>query len=84
LVHSPRRQRVHVSVGWLKGRPTVTISDRGPGMPELGGASPATLRHGLGLYIARRVIDAHGGDLWFESRPRGGTRCRIALGGRAG
>ena len=34
---------------------------------------------GLGLSIARDVIQAHGGSLWLEDSPLGGLRCRISL-----
>jgi signal transduction histidine kinase len=34
---------------------------------------------GLGLYICRRVVDAHGGEIRFESTPGGGTTFVIAL-----
>lgn len=34
---------------------------------------------GLGLYIARAVVDLHGGRLWFEARPGGGTVFHLTL-----
>ncbi|NMO21337.1 HAMP domain-containing histidine kinase [Pyxidicoccus fallax] len=34
---------------------------------------------GLGLALARRIVDAHGGTLALESRPGGGTTARITL-----
>ncbi|MEJ2482898.1 MAG: HAMP domain-containing sensor histidine kinase [Gemmatimonadota bacterium] len=62
----------------------LTVSDRGPGVPpelasaifdrfvrgdrgSVGGA-------GLGLTICREIIEAHGGKLWVETRPGGGSR----------
>ena len=34
---------------------------------------------GLGLAIARGLIEAHGGRIWAESRPEGGTRVSFTL-----
>ena len=34
---------------------------------------------GLGLYISRGIVEGHGGRLWVESAPGGGSLFRIAL-----
>jgi signal transduction histidine kinase len=34
---------------------------------------------GLGLYICRAVVEDHGGKLWFETRPGGGTEFFVEL-----
>ncbi len=77
-------------------RPTVTVRDRGPGIepseaPRLfepfargtagrGQADGRAAGAGLGLFVAKRVIDAHGGDVSFRTSPDGcGTVCRIRL-----
>ena len=73
------RDEVTVSSRYEPGRVTVSVADRGPGMPSHYDArllvshangNPAT---GLGLQIARQVVEMHGGRLWFESRNGGGT-----------
>ena len=38
---------------------------------------------GLGLPISRRIVEAHGGRLTYESVPGRGTTFRVALGGEA-
>ena len=63
----------------------VTVSDRGVGIPHderehifdpfvrsLSGSNGAR-GNGLGLYIARRIVEAHGGDIWVEARPKGSS-----------
>ena len=70
----------------------VTVADQGPGVPESdlpaifepffrGAAGAATAGFGLGLAIARRAIEAHGGSIRALNRPNGGLRVEIVLPG---
>jgi len=34
---------------------------------------------GLGLSICRTIIESHGGKIWVENRPTGGTIFRFTL-----
>jgi signal transduction histidine kinase len=74
------------------GRILLTIADRGPGVPEGQREKiferfhqvPRPARRGeggvgLGLAICKEIVTAHGGDLWMEERPGGGSLFRILL-----
>lgn len=74
--------------GWL----VISVSDPGVGIPpkELQkifekfhrvdrGDARTTYGHGLGLYISKRLIEAHGGDIWVESRLGEGSTFSFTL-----
>jgi two-component system sensor histidine kinase KdpD len=73
---------------------TITIDDDGLGIPEsdralvlepfhrAGNVRESSIQGtGLGLYICRRLVEAHGGKLWVGDRPeqRDGTRVSFTL-----
>jgi signal transduction histidine kinase len=62
------------------------VSDRGPGIPE--DKSKAVFEPfytskpegmGMGLSIARTIIEAHNGLIWAENRDHGGASFRISI-----
>ena len=68
------------------------VLDQGPGVPEAelatifepfrrGSAARQGEGHGLGLAIARRVIEAHGGSITAANRPEGGLAVCMELPG---
>jgi PAS domain S-box-containing protein len=72
--------------GWVE----LAVRDRGIGIPEDVQARifgrferAASLRNygglGLGLYIARRIVEAHGGGISVDSAPGQGARFRVRL-----
>jgi signal transduction histidine kinase len=42
-------------------------------------AAKRTKGAGLGLYLAKAVVEAHGGRIWIESPPGEGTRVSFSL-----
>ncbi|MFC4159009.1 HAMP domain-containing sensor histidine kinase [Chitinimonas lacunae] len=81
---------VEVSVEAGPERLTVSVADRGPGIApaDLTGIFEPFRRleqtremsgFGLGLAIARRAIESHGGTITAEARPGGGLVMRLTL-----
>ena len=67
---------------------TVSVSDTGPGIAEqdqrqlfrkFSQLNKAEGGLGLGLYIAKLIIEAHGGTLWVESALGKGSSFRFTL-----
>jgi PAS domain S-box-containing protein len=80
------RGAVHITFSGGEGRTQTSIADTGPGMP------PDVLEHafepffttksrgtGLGLPLARRIIEAHGGEITIHTPPHGGTTVTLVL-----
>ncbi|HEY8339835.1 MAG TPA: PAS domain-containing sensor histidine kinase [Egibacteraceae bacterium] len=78
---------VHVRVVADEAR--VTVADQGPGIPEEHRAlvfarffrSPSERRHGtgLGLYITKGLVEAHGGRIWVDGKPGEGAAFHFTL-----
>ncbi len=83
--HTPEESPVEISVGVEDHHVVVEVADRGPGVPageeervfERNYRGPNARREdggmGLGLTLCRAIIGAHGGRIWLENRPSGGT-----------
>lgn len=83
---------VEVEVEWLEREVLVSVLDRGIGVPEEqrqrifdrffqveDSNHHSTPGLGLGLFIAGRIVEAHGGRIWCEARPGGGSVFRFSL-----
>ena len=87
----PEEGRILVALSRGKRGARIVISDNGPGMKpsELARAldgygigpdgKPSARRGGLGLPLARQLIEGHGGRLELQSEPGAGTTATILL-----
>lgn len=86
---SPVGGRVAVSVANERGRATMTVDDQGPGIPpedrsrvferfwRAPGAPPDGF--GLGLSIAKWIVERHDGQIVADAAPGGGARFVVSL-----
>jgi signal transduction histidine kinase len=77
LRHTPSDGSVAVRAAPVADEVRVTVEDTGDGLR--GGARPERGGAGLGLTIARGLVEAHGGRIWAENRPGGGARVSFTL-----
>lgn len=90
--YSPDGGTIELATSRSNGRLIVSVSDPGMGIPakELDkifekfhrvdrGDARSTYGHGLGLYISKRLIEAHGGDIWVESKLGKGSTFKFTL-----
>ena len=87
--HSPKGGRIVVRARPEKGLVRFEVEDQGPGIPveyqqrifEKFFRMPGTKGEGigLGLYISREIVAAHGGEMGVESEPEKGSRFWFTL-----
>jgi len=80
------RGQIDVTITAADGRCRIAVADRGPGIPdevrEKAFDAFFTTKHrgtGLGLPIAKRVVDSHGGAIHIDVPPQGGTTITVEL-----
>jgi signal transduction histidine kinase len=86
---TPRDGKISVGVEEARGMLRFSISDTGVGIPapmleaiferfwQVGKNDRRGM--GLGLYISKSIVEAHGGRIWAESTPGKGTRLYFTL-----
>ena len=83
---------VHIAVHAREGRARLVVADQGIGIPAEEHSKlfqrfyrvDSSLRRktqgaGLGLYLCRSIVEAHGGRIWLRSEPGKGTTVFLAL-----
>jgi len=87
-----RPGQVRVAAERVNGEVVVRVADTGPGIPTEAlprlferfhqAGSPSTAHHegmGIGLYISKRIVEAHGGRIWVSSEVGQGSTFYVAL-----
>ncbi|MDE2436969.1 MAG: PAS-domain containing protein [Sphingomonadales bacterium] len=91
IAATPRGGRILVELSGRKGKAQIVVSDNGPGMDSAtlaralegikvsADGKTVERRQGLGLSLARQLIEAHGGALQLLSEPGQGTAAIVEL-----
>jgi len=92
LLYTPQGGRVGIRARGENGRVVITVSDTGMGIPQTEhervferfyrveqARSQAPAGAGLGLAIARHIVEAHGGRIWVESAVGQGSQFHFSI-----
>jgi two-component system sensor kinase FixL len=86
MQETSRRELTISTVQLDSGMVEVRVADTGPGiaetiLPQLFQPFVTSKPHGMGvgLSVSRTIVEAHGGRLWAEPNPGGGTIFRLTL-----
>ncbi|MDO9081274.1 MAG: ATP-binding protein, partial [Desulfuromonadales bacterium] len=91
IKYSPQGTLIRMDGSVKDGYFVVTVTDQGPGLTDqqraqifdkfyrVDSSNRAPSGTGLGLYISRAIVDAHGGTLEVENAPEGGSSFIVSI-----
>jgi two-component system sensor histidine kinase GlrK len=92
LKFTPPGGMVRIAAGRTEGGITLSVTDTGPGIPPeeagiifdrfrqaVSARSPKFPGTGMGLAIVRHIVEAHGGQVWVESKAGHGSTFTFTL-----
>jgi len=88
--YAPEGGRITVRIEKRADRAIVRVTDDGPGVPPQersrmfepyarGAAHGEVPGTGIGLFASRRVVEALGGDIWYEEGEKGGATFAFSI-----
>jgi two-component system, NarL family, sensor kinase len=88
IYHSPRGGEIKIAIHRRSDEYIITVSDRGKGINPANSAllferfyqaEDRVQGSGLGLYLSRQIVEAHGGKIWAEPALPKGTNFYFSL-----